>query len=127
MRDVGLWTLDFGLWTSLAFRTVDDDGSKLPGQLQPRGEQVGGQNAHSVQGQQAGEHQADGALAGYEDGFAAQQVEAFDGFEDRVDWFEHGAFKKRIARWDSDHARQDKMHDPHVFGITATRRLEARP
>ena len=65
-------------------------------------------------------------MAGHQHRVAAQQREPFDGFEDGVDRFEHGAFEERIARGDSDHAGQDKGHDPHVFGIAAARRLEAR-
>ena len=130
MRGLGLRTSDFGL-SDFGLR-VSDFGQHTAAapnsraSFQPRREQVGGHHAHALQGEQAGEHQADRPLPGHQHRVAAQQGEPFDGLEDGVDRFEHRAFEKGVARRDSDHARQDEGHDADVFGIAAARRLEAR-
>src|SRR5439155_21391468 len=114
-------TLDFGLWTHIdcPFR------AELFCQGQARIEKIRRDDFDSAKREQACEHQADGALAGDEDGVAAKQVQPVDRFEDGVHWLEHRALEKGVAGWNFYDTRKDKAHDADVFGIAATGWLEA--
>jgi hypothetical protein len=54
---------------------VDRGGAELARQLQPGRQQIGGHYLHSLQGQEAGEHQPDWSLPGHQHRVAAQQRE----------------------------------------------------
>jgi len=99
-------------------------GAPLAGEFEAGGHEVGGEDFDAVELEEAGEDEADGALADDEDGVTGLQVEAVDGFEDGVDGFEHGGFLEGVAGGDFDDAREDEGHDADEFGIAAAGWLE---
>ena len=99
--------------------------AKFFGEPQPRVHQVGGENVDAAQLQDFGEHEADGPLPGDEHVVAAQDGEAFDGFQNGVDGFQHRAFYEGVARGNFHDAGQDERHHADVFGIAAAGGFEA--
>ena len=95
------------------------------GEFQSGFEQIGGEDVHAGELQQAGEHQANRPLPRHEHDVAAQQVQAPDGLEHGVDGFEHRAFGEGIFGRNFHDAGQDEGHDADVFGVAAARRLES--
>ena len=87
--------------------------------MEAGGEEVGGEDFHAGELEEAGEHEADGALPGHEHGVAGQQGEAADGFEDGVNGFEHGSLLEGAGPGNFHDAGQDEGHDADVFGVAA--------
>jgi hypothetical protein len=115
------------LLTKVAPVRTDVNGplrAKLFGESESRIQEVGGEDVHAAEGEEASEDEADRTLSGDQDSVAAQQRETIDCLEDSVDRFEHRAFEERIASRDFDDAGQDEGHDADVFGVAAAGRLE---
>src|SRR6185503_70276 len=70
------------------------------------------------------EHQADGSLADDQHAISGQDVETSNGFQDRVDRFNHRAFEKRIARGNSHNAGENKRHHADIFRVATASRFE---
>ncbi|HYG21972.1 MAG TPA: hypothetical protein VEH04_04255 [Verrucomicrobiae bacterium] len=63
-------------------------------------------------------------MTGNKDIITWQQMQAFDSFENGIDWLEHRAFLKCIVGWDFDDAWENERHHPDVFSKAAARRFE---
>ena len=94
-------------------------------EAQARFEEVGGDDLRAGELEQAGEHEADRPLPGHEHNVAAQQGQAADGLEHRVNRFQHGTFREGIFGGNPDDTGQDEGHDADVFGVAAAGRLES--
>ena len=111
----------------LALRSWFEDpfGAPLAGQLQARLEKVSGEDVYAAQLEQAGEDEADRPLARDEHDIAPQQGEVFDGLEDGVDRFLHGAFDEGVSAGDFNDTGKNEGHDANILGVAAAGGLEA--
>src|SRR5215211_7861999 len=87
--------------------------------------EITGDDVDSLQGKQAGKHEADGTLANDEGVITGKKIEAMNGLEGGIDGLEHGAFVKGVAGGNSDDTGEDKGHDTHILGVAAPGGLEA--
>ena len=113
-----------GIWPGT--RIEGPAGAPFASEFEARIHEVGGEDLHAPERQDAGEHEADGPLPRHEHGVATQEGKLGDGLEDGIDGFLHGAFEEGVLARDFDDAGQDKGHDANIFRVATAGGFEAR-